>query len=200
MRKLVARLLTTLDGVVEAPEKWQHRYSDDEMSEIIRTAAAQSDAILLGRRSYEELAAFWPSQGSQTAIADYMNGTPKHVVSTTLDTLVWANSTLVDGDVAEEVAWLKQQCGKDIQVLGSITLVRSLLRDGLLDELDLLVHPIVVGGGKRLFDDLRFGTALELVDARALRSGVLSLAYSPARFAGLGRHPGRDAILIGERS
>jgi dihydrofolate reductase len=96
-----------------------------------------------------------------------------------VDTLEWANSSLVSGDVAAGVAELKQRPGKNIQITGSPTLVRSLLRDGLLDELSLLVHPIVVGGGKRLFDNGSYGAALELVDSRSLGSGVLSLTYGP---------------------
>jgi dihydrofolate reductase len=179
MRKTVAGLFISLDGVVESPERWQLRFFDDELSEVVGAAAAESDALLLGRRTYQEFAEFWPSQGSETPMADYMNNTPKHVVSTTVDTLEWANSSLVSGDVAAGVAALKQRPGKNIQITGSPTLVRSLLRDGLLDELSLLVHPIVVGGGKRLFDNGSYGAALELVDSRSLGSGVLSLTYGP---------------------
>jgi dihydrofolate reductase len=180
VRKLTAGLFTTLDGVVEAPERWRSRYFDDELDEVVATAAARSDAILLGRRTYEEFAEFWPSQDGKMLMADYLNDTPKHVVSTTLGSLEWANSSLVAGDVADEIAKLKHQPGRDIQVTGSPTLVRSLMRDGLLDELGLHVHPIVVGGGKRLFEDGSFGTLLELVDSRTLGSGVVSLTYRPA--------------------
>ena len=201
MRNLVASLFTTLDGVVEAPEKWQFRYFDDEMGEVVGAAAEESDAILLGRRTYEEFAAFWPSQGSDVPMADYLNQTPKHVVSTTLESLEWANSSLVTGDVGEEVATLKDQRGKNIQVFGSPTLVRSLLRDGLLDELGLLVYPLVVGGGMRLFEALSFGTALELVASRTLGSGVLFLTYTPA---GRGGHRPRSirlpTVAIGRRA
>jgi dihydrofolate reductase len=181
MRKTVARILMTLDGVVESPEKWHLRYFDDEMGEVIDAAAAQSDAMLLGRHTYEEFAAFWPSQSSDEPMADYMNDTPKHVVSTTLTELDWTNSSLVTGDIAETVAALKRQPGKNIQIYGSATLVRSLLRDGLLDELDLLVHPIVVGDGHRLFENGNYGTALRLVDSLTLGSGVMALTYVPAR-------------------
>ena len=180
MRKVVANLFTTLDGVVEAPEKWHLRYYDTEMAEAIWAAAEQCDTMLLGRRTYEELAAFWPKQRDGMPMVDYMNRTPKHVVSSTLSTLDWDNSSLVCGDVGEEVAELKRQPGKNIQITGSPTLVRSLLRDGLLDELALLVHPIVVGGGKQLFDNGRYGTQLRLVDSHSLGSGVLSVTYAPA--------------------
>lgn len=201
MTILVASLFTTLDGVVEAPEKSQSRHLDDEMGEVIGAAAKKSDAILLGRRTYEEFAAFWPSQGSEVPMADYLNKTPKHVVSTTLESLERANSSLLTGDVVQDVATLKEQRGRNIQVFGSPTLVRSLLRDGLLDELGLLVHPIVVGGGMRLFADLSFGTALELVDSRTLGSGVLFLTYTPAGRGGH-RQPSirRPTVAIGRRA
>jgi dihydrofolate reductase len=181
MRKTVAGILMTLDGVVESPDKWHLRYFDDEMGEIIDFAAAQSDAILLGRHTYEEFAAFWPAQNGGEPMADYMNGTPKHVVSSTLTALDWANSRLITGDIAEAVEALKRLPGKNIQIYGSPTLVRSLLRDGLLDQLDLLVHPIVVGGGRRLFENGNYGTALRLVDSRTLGTGVMALTYAPAR-------------------
>jgi dihydrofolate reductase len=180
MRKTVAEVLMTLDGVVESPEKWQAQYFDDEMGELIDAAAAESDAMLLGRRTYEEFAAFWPTQGSGQPMADYMNYTPKHVVSTTLTKLDWANSSLVTGDITGAIDVLKRQSGGNIQVYGSPTLVRSLLRDGLLDELALLVHPIVVGGGRRLFENGGYGTALRLEESRALGTGVLALKYVPS--------------------
>jgi dihydrofolate reductase len=180
VRKTVAGVLMTLDGVVESPEKWQLRYFDDEMNAIVDAAAAQSDAMLLGRRTYEEFAAFWPTQDSDEPMADYMNDTPKHIVSTTLTKLEWANSILVTGDIAETVEQLKRQRGKNIQIYGSPTLVRSLLRDGLLDELQLLVHPIVVGAGKRLFGNGSYGTALRLAESRTLGTGVVALTYAPA--------------------
>jgi dihydrofolate reductase len=175
MRKTVAGVLMTLDGVVESPEKWHPRYFDDEMSEVIDAAAA-----LLGRRTYEEFAAFWPTQGSDEPMADYMNNTPKHIVSNTLTKLDWSNSSLVTGDIAGMVDVLKRRPGGNIQIYGSPTLVRSLLRDGLLDELALLVHPIVVGGGRRLFENGSYGTALRLEESRALGTGVLALTYVQA--------------------
>jgi dihydrofolate reductase len=181
MRKTVACMLMTLDGVVESPEKWHLRYLDEEMREIIDAAAASSDSILLGRRTYQEFADVWPSWASEVPLAGYMDGTPKHVVSTTLTKLDWINSNLVSGSLADAVEDLKRQAGTNIQIYGSPTLVQSLLRDGLLDELALLVHPIVVGGGRRLFDDGTYGTMLRLVDSRALRNGVLALTYAPAR-------------------
>jgi dihydrofolate reductase len=183
MRKVIASEIVSLDGVMEAPENWHFPYFNDEMGEAIGAAMAEADAMLLGRVTYEEFAAFWPSQeGSDDdqEFTDYMNNTPKYVVSTTLEEpLEWNNSTLINGDVAEEIAKLKQQPGKDISVTGSGTLVRSLLEDGLLDELRLMVHPIVVGSGKRLFEEGGDQKALKLVDSKTFSTGVLYLTYQP---------------------
>jgi dihydrofolate reductase len=185
MRKVVASELVSLDGVVESPEKWHLQYFNDEMGEAIGAAMASSDTMLLGRVTYEEFAAFWPSQEASDEdqeTTDYMNNTPKYVVSTTLkEPLEWNNSTLINGDVAEEITKLKQQSGKDISITGSPTLVRSLLADDLLDELRLMVHPIVVGSGKRLFEEGSDQKALQLVDSKTFSTGVLCLTYQPAQ-------------------
>ena len=140
---------------------------------------AESDTMLLGRRTYQEFASYWPDQGSEVQFAYYMNNTPKLVVSTTLDTVGWQNSTLLKGNVAEELTRLKQQPGENISSTGSTTLVRSLLRDGVLDELRLLVHPIVVGRGERLFADGEPQRPLELVDSKTFSTGVVYLTYRP---------------------
>ncbi len=180
MRKIVAGLFISLDGVVEAPDQWHFPYFNDEMGEAVGNQIAAADTMLLGRRTYQEFADFWPQQGSDVELADYMNDTPKVVVSTTLDTVAWRNSTLISRDVANAIRELKQQPGKNIGITGSGTLVRSLLRDKLLDELHLLVHPIVVGGGKRLFPEGIEQMPLKLVDSRTFSTGVLSLVYEPA--------------------
>ena len=177
MRKIAAGLFISLDGVVESPSDWL--LSSDEMWEVISAGIAQSDAILLGRRTYLQFAEIWPNQGSDVPMADFLNNTPKHVVSSTLDTLDWANSSLVTGDLAGEVAKLREQPGKNVQIPGSPTLVRSLLRDGLLDELTLMVHPVVVGSGMRLFDGITDQVHLKLVESRTLSTGVLSVTYQP---------------------
>jgi len=166
MRKVVASLFLSLDGVMEAPETWHFPYFNDEMGAAIGDAMASSGAFLLGRRTYEEWAAFWPAQrADQNPMAEAINSMPKYVVSRALDEVGWQNSTLLNGDLAEEVARLKQEPGKDISISGSATLVRSLLREGLLDELRLMVHPVVVGRGRRLFEDGSGETPLELVDS-----------------------------------
>jgi dihydrofolate reductase len=183
MRKLTAALLVTLDGVVQSPERWPARHFDVSVDEVLARVASQSDAILLGRRTYQKLAEDWLSLDGGRPIARYLSETSKYVVSSTLEVVDWANSTIVSGELHEEVAKLKELPGRDILVIGSPTLVRSLLRDGLLDELALIVHPIVAGGGTRLFEDLSFGTALRLVDSHTFDTGVVSLTFEPRMLA-----------------
>jgi dihydrofolate reductase len=180
MRKIVAGLFMSLDGVVEAPEEWNGPYFNEEVGEVVGSQMAASGTMLLGRVTYQEFAGYWADKGSDVPFADVINGTPKLVASTTLDGVDWRNSTLIKGDVGEELAKLKQQPGKDIAISGSGTLVRSLLRKGLLDELRLLVYPVVVGRGKRLFDGATEQLSLRLVDSRPFSTGVISLTYAPA--------------------
>ena len=181
MRKIVTGLFMSLDGVVESPTSWAGPYFDDELFEWIAAGLPLADAILLGRRTYLEFAELWPSQASSTPMGAFLNNTPKYVVSSTLEALGWGPARLVRGDLDEEVAKLKQEAGGNIQIPGSPALVRSLLRAGLLDELSLAVVPIVVGSGTRLFEELGEQVPLELVDSRALSTGVLALTYRPAR-------------------
>jgi dihydrofolate reductase len=145
----------SLDGVVESPDKWHFPYFNYQMGDAIGAAMATSDAMLMGRVLYEEWAAYWPQQDpEENPVAARMNGIQKYVVSRTLEKpLEWENSTLIGDNIAEEITRLKEQPGKDISITGSPTLVRSLLQDDLLDELRLMVHPIVVGSGKRLFEE-----------------------------------------------
>jgi dihydrofolate reductase len=181
MRKVIASLFLSLDGVMEKPETWHFPYFNDEMGAAIGRAMSSADAFLLGRRTYEEWAAYWPSQSpDENPMAAGINGMPKYVASTTLDEVTWQNSTLLGADVAEEVEKLKRQPGKDISVTGSATLVRSLLRDGVLDELRLMIHPVVVGRGRRLFEDGANQAPLELVESETFNSGVLYVTYRPA--------------------
>jgi dihydrofolate reductase len=181
MRRIVAWLIISLDGVVESPESWSSPYLTDEVNMEIGAGVAQRGTVLLGRRTYQEMAAYWPHQGSEVPFADYLNDSHKYVVSATLDTLPWANSSLVTGDLAEEVAKLRQQPGGNLQILGSPTLVRSLLRLGLLDELVLNVCPIVLGSGLRLFDQTSDRVRLELVESATYSTGVLRVGYQPAK-------------------
>jgi dihydrofolate reductase len=182
VRKVIAAEFLSLDGVMESPDQWHFPYFNDEMGQAIGEGFAASDAMLMGRVLYEEWAAYWPQQDpEENPVAEQMNGVQKYVVSTTLEEpLEWNNSTLIRGDVAEEISELKRQPGKEIVISGSGALVRSLLRDGLIDELRLMVHPIVVGSGKRLFEDGEVQTALELVESKTFATGVVYLIYRPA--------------------
>lgn len=181
MRKVVAVEMVSLDGVMESPEEWVFSYADEEMQEANASGMASSDALLMGRVTYEQMAAFWPNQPGGTTMVDYINGVRKYVVSGSLEEpLGWNNSTLIRGNVAQKIAELKQQPGESITVLGSGALLLSLQGDGLLDELRLMVHPIFLGGGKRLFEGGADRIALELVDSRTFRTGVVYLTYRPA--------------------
>lgn len=180
MRKVVAGLAVSLDGVVEAPHEWM--LFNDEMAEVIAAGVAQADAIVLGRRTYLDFAAMWPALDS--AMADFMNNTPKYVFSGTLKTADWANSTLIPGDLAEEITKLKGLPGKNIQIPGSPRLVRALLRDGLLDELSMMISPVVIGSGIRLFDEMTDQVKLELLESKTLSTGVLSATYRPLNLRG----------------
>ena len=176
--KLVAVELVSLDGVMEAPEEWAFSYSNDEMEEANASGMAASDALLLGRVTYEQMAAYWPEQPGGTPMVDYINSVQKVVVSGTLDEPPeWNNSTLIQDNVAGEISRLKRQPGKDITVIGSAVLARLLIKAGLLDELRLMVHPVVLGGGKRLFEAGGDQAVLELVGSETFGTGVLSLTY-----------------------
>ena len=179
MRKLVAVEMESLDGVMESPEEWAFPYANDEMEEANAAGMASSDALLMGRVTYEQMAAFWPNQPGGTPMVDHINSVSKFVVSTTLERAEWNNSTLIEGNVAEEISALKRQPGKNVTILGSAVLFRSLLREGLLDELGLMVHPVVLGSGKRLFEDGGDPKGLELVDSKTFSTGVVSLTYRP---------------------
>lgn len=182
MRKIVAAEFLSLDGVMESPEQWHFDYFNDEMGQAVGEGFAASDALLMGRVLYEEWAAYWPNQNAEeNQIAATMNGVRKYVVSTTLEgPLEWNNAALIRENVAEELSELKRQPGKDIVISGSGALVSSLLDEGLIDELKLMVHPVVVGSGKRLFEEGEKQTALDLVDSKIFSTGVVYLTYRPA--------------------
>ncbi|MER5640211.1 dihydrofolate reductase family protein [Kitasatospora sp. NPDC002227] len=179
MKKLTAGLFVSLDGVVESPERWHFPYLNDELGRALGAQICAADTMLLGRSTYEEFAAHWAHQGSEVPFADRINGTPKYVVSNTLPAADWQNSTLLGGEgLAGRIAELKGQPGGDISVTGSVTLVRWLLAQGLLDELSLMVHPVVVGKGRRLFDEADASRyELDLVDFTTFRTGVVHLTY-----------------------
>ena len=177
MRKLFVTEFMALDGVVENPA-WTFKYWNDETAQFKGEETESSDALLLGRVTYEGFAAAWPEREGDGA--EFFNGVRKYVVSTTLDKAEWNNSVLIKDNVVEEITRLKQQEGRDIAVHGSATLVQTLIKHDLVDSYRLLVYPVVVGSGKRLFHE---GTAatLKLVDSKTLSSGVVALIYEPDR-------------------
>ncbi len=188
MRRVIVSEFVSLDGVIEDP-RWTFRFMSEERERFKFDELAASDALLLGRVTYEGFAAAWPNmmeqyEGPRRAelqeYTDMMNGYPKYVVSTTLEEPVeWSNSTLIKGNVAEEVSRLKQQPGKDILVFGSGALVNTLMQHGLIDEYRLMVFPVVMGSGKRLFEDDIETTVLRLVETKTFGSGVVVLSYRP---------------------
>lgn len=177
MRKLVVTEFLSLDGVMEAP-MWTFPYWNDEIAQFKGEEGDASDALLLGRVTYEGFAAAWPE--SEDEGAPYFNNIRKYVVSTTLDKAEWNNSVLIKDNVVEEIARLKQQEGKNIVVHGSGRLIQTLMRHDLVDEYRLLIYPLVLGKGQRLFEDEQQVT-LKLVDTKPMGSGVVALVYHPAR-------------------
>jgi dihydrofolate reductase len=177
MRKVVAGLFVSLDGVVEAPEKWTGPYFSPQIGQEIGSVMAQGDTMLLGRRTYETFAASFAGQTG--GMADAMNNTPKLVASRTLDAVSWQNSTLISGDLASELARIKREDGKNINISGSATLIRSLLHERLLDELRLQLFPVLVGSGARLFEDYGEHLGLTLADSQPFENGVVNLIYRP---------------------
>jgi dihydrofolate reductase len=183
----------SLDGVMQAPGApdedteggfqhggWQRPYFDEVLGATAAEGMAETDAYLFGRKTYEKMAAYWPTAPEDDPYGRHMNSTPKYVASRTLRDVEWQNSTLIKGDVAEEVARLKEQPRKNIAVLGSGELVQTLLEHDLVDEIFLAVYPIVLGSGKRLFREADQVRKLSLVDSKPTSTGGVILTYRPA--------------------
>jgi dihydrofolate reductase len=189
MRKVVASEFVSLDGVMEDPggaEKfvhggWTMPYWSDEIGQFKFEELKAADALLLGRVTYEGFAAAWPTMTDTGEFGELMNNLPKLVASTTLERADWNNSTIIRGNVPEEVARLKQQPGQNMLIGGSARLIQSLLEHDLIDEFLLLVYPVVLGSGKRLFGEQRTKTPLKLVESRPFGSGVIAMVYQLAR-------------------
>jgi dihydrofolate reductase len=184
MRKIVSNLFISLDGVVEEPGDWHFPYFNDEMGAAVDAVLGSADTMLLGRRTYDDHAGAWPEReaegGEDAEFAKVLGDARKIVVSRQRPELTWRNSELLEGDLVEGVTALKHQPGGDIVISGSISVVRQLLAAGLLDELQLLVHPIAVRRGMRLFDEGDRPIPLELRSSEAFATGVLKLVYGPA--------------------
>lgn len=193
MRKINAALFITLDGVVEAPggesglpeytRNWSMPYTSADVEAVIGGAMATSDAMLLGRKSYQDFAAFWPNIPEDDPFGNIMNNRTKYVVSTTLDKAEWKNSHLIKNNVVAELTKLKQQSGQDINTVGSGTLVRSLLKADLVDELQLMLCPIVLGVGKHLFDGADFMKSMKVLETKSFDSGMTYLRLQPQKQA-----------------
>lgn len=193
MRKVVVSEFLTLDGVMQDPGGageiaqggWSMPYWHDEIAKLKYDELFAADALLLGRVTYEGFAKAWPNMTGTGDFGERMNGLPKHVASTTLKALDWNNSNALEGDVAHAVAALKREPGQNILVAGSGKLIETLQRENLVDEYWLLVYPVVLGAGKRLFKD-GVTTKLRLVETRSFPTGVALLRYEPETTATAG--------------
>lgn len=214
MSKIVAFTSLTLDGVMQAPGRpdedrrggfehggWAIPYADSVMGTVSAESGASSGALLFGRRTYTDFYAVWPNRTDDNPFTAVLNNTQKYVASTTLkEPLPWVNSTLLKGDAAEAVARLKAQPGKDLVVLGSGVLLRSLMQHKLVDEFILLIHPLVLGSGRRLFSDGGQFAALRLIDAKTTTTGVVIATYQPAEATSAeDLSPARDASVAAAR-
>jgi len=194
MGRVVAFTSLTLDGVMQAPARpdedtrggfehggWAIPYADSVMGTVSAESGASSGALLLGRRTYEDFYGVWPKRTDDNPFTAVLNNTQKYVASTTLkEPLSWMNSTLLKGDAAEAVSRLKAQMTKDVVVLGSGALLQTLMRHNLVDEYILLIHPLVLGSGRRLFTDGSAAATLRLVESKATTTGVLIATYRAA--------------------
>ena len=194
MRRIVSQTHMSLDGLIELMEQWHFDYFDDELSAVVAGQLATSDALLLGRRTYEGFAEVWPSATGD--IADKINSMRKYVVSTTLDDPAWENTTVIRGDLVDTVARLKAEPGQDIIMYGFGPVAETFLRHGLLDEIQIGINPVLAGIGAP--DQLlhRAGNAarLELTGSRVLGSGIVVLTYRPAPASAVtaDARPGRE--------
>ncbi len=180
MKKIVVAEFLSLDGVMEEPGVWSAPYWNDEIAKFKYDELFASDTHLLGRVTYQGFAAAWPSRTDQQGFADRMNDLPKYVVTTTLEKAEWNNSYLIKNNIFETITKLKQGSGQDILVAGSATLVNSLIDHDLIDEYHLLVYPLILGKGKRLFN-YGSNSSLKLTGSKIFSSGVILLIYKPYR-------------------
>ncbi len=200
MGRIVVHDSLTLDGVMQAPGSpdedrrggfahggWAQPYFDDVIARIANEGMATRGAMLFGRRTYEQFASFWPTQPDDDPFAAVLNGRRKYVVSRTLEEpLPWANSILLRGEATESVARLKRELEDDLVILGSGELIRSLMGAGLIDRYTLLIHPVILGSGRRLFADDNASMAMQLISSATSTTGVLIATYEPADRSAVG--------------
>lgn len=184
MRKIAITAWVTLDGVFDADlmDQWFYPFETEARGETIKEGVLAAGAFLMGRVTYEMLASYWPNQKhNEFGIADKLNNAPKYIVSSTLQKAGWNNSTIINDNVVAEVTRLKQQPGQELLIMGSAILAQSLLEAGLIDEYRFLVHPIIMGSGKRFFKAEMPTTKLKLVETKMLNLGVTLLRYQKKR-------------------
>jgi dihydrofolate reductase len=188
MRRITAGLFISLDGVVEAPDQWHFPYFNEEMGAAVDATLGAADTVLFGRKTYDSFAGAWPEReaagGEDAGLAKALGDARKIVVSNQKLEFSWRNSEQLDGDLVEAVTALKKEPGRNIALSGSVSVVRQLLAAGLLDELHLLVHPIAVRKGMRLFDEGENPIPLRLLSSETFKTGVLNLVYGPAESTG----------------
>jgi len=191
MRKLIVTTFVTLDGIMQAPGGpeedytgsftsggWSVNYWDDMLGQFMDEAMAKPNELLLGRKTYEIFAAYWP-YAKDAPGADQLNSAKKYVVSRTLKKVDWNNSTLIKGDVVQEIRKLKEQDGPDLLVHGSSNLIQTLLKHNLIDEMRIMIFPVVIGNGKRLFDQGTIPSGLKLIESKTSSTGVIMSVYEP---------------------
>jgi len=179
MRNIIVTEFMSLDGIIEDPQ-WTFKYWNDEIAAFKGEETSAEESLLLGRVTYEGFAAAWPERTDKDSGGVYFNDTRKYVVSTTLDTVEWNNSILMKDNIIEEITKLKQEDGPDLVVHGSATLAQTLMQHDLVDRYRLLIYPVILGEGKRLFNTETTAT-LKLVETRPFSSGVVGLIYEPDR-------------------
>ncbi|WP_309649596.1 dihydrofolate reductase family protein [Nocardioides sp.] len=182
MASIISNFFISLDGVVESPDQWHFDYWSDEMGGVMGRGMATCTGFLMGRTLYEEWSAYWADNTDDDGFGPFIKAIPKYVVSTTLTEATWENTTLVTGspeEIEAQLRAIRADTDGDIGISGSATLVRSLLAMGLVDTLALLMHPVVVGSGQRLFEDTA-KTPLTLLSSTTIANGVLHLEYAPA--------------------
>ncbi|MFC4912318.1 dihydrofolate reductase family protein [Actinomadura gamaensis] len=199
MRKITAGLFVSLDGVVQDPQDWHFPYFNEEMGRAVTAQLGSADTVLLGRKTYDGFAGAWPERenagGEDAGMAKALGDARKIVVSHQKLEFTWRNSEVLQGDLLEGVAALKEEPGTDIAMSGSVSVVRQLLEAGLLDELHLLVHPIAVRKGARLFEEAGSPLPLRLLESTAFKTGVIHLVYTKDEDAPTGGYEQAKANL-----
>ncbi|MCU4932436.1 dihydrofolate reductase family protein [Bacillus cereus] len=179
MGQIIVSMYLSLDGVMEEPA-WTAPYFNEEVAKFQSDLLFESEALLLGRVTYQGFAAAWPSMTDEEGFADKMNSMPKVVASTTLEKTEW-NANLIKGNIVEEISKLKEQPGQNLLIYGSGELIHTLMQHDLIDEYHLMVNPVIVGSGKHLFKTGNDTKALKLIETRTTSSGVVILSYQPEK-------------------